>query len=371
MLLRFPSFRLLQMNALRCTSLLCLATSLAAQNYLSSPAGYLTTESSGSLVSSSHPFYAANTRFQYLDASNHGSPKTFQVLEIRRDGGATYTMPARTVYVALIMAHTNVATATTTFASNYSGSPTTVIARKSFNLPDLTTLPPSQPAPWGQIAFPFDSASFFAYDGVQDLLFEFQCDGVTPVSSLYSLDTVDAPSVPGTGTGSYINSSDACLTPGNTSKFWIYYQAPTTDSGSQSTLKNYALRGVPNAPGVWAIGLSDLNLGGIFCATLHSSCDVMIPVTFDAAGNIGSSTAPQTLTFPYPGNFTAVTQFACLDASQTPQPLALSDAAKNNVVAYAPVLTARISATSTTTPPTGLLTGSRSGLYSLIARLTY
>jgi len=359
------------MKPVRFTGLLCLATSLAAQSYLSSPAGYLTTESSGSLVSSSHPFYSANTRFQYLDASNHGTPKTFQALEIRRDGGATYTMPARTVNVALIMAHTNLATATTTFASNYSGSPTTVIAKKSFNLPDLTTLPPAQPAPWGQIVFPFDSGSFFAYDGVQDLLFEFQCDGVSPVSSFYSPDTVDAATVPGNGTGSYINSTDACLTPGNTSKFWIYFQAPTTDSGNNSSLKNYALRGVPNSAGVWAIGLSDLNLGGLFCATLHSSCEVLIPVTFDATGNLGSSTAPQTLTFPYPGNFTAVTQFACLDVSQTPQPLALSDAAKNNVVAYAPAMTARISTTSTTTPPSGLLTGTRSGLYSLIARLTY
>lgn len=359
------------MNWIRPTSLLLLASSLAAQSYTTSPSGYLTTESTTSPPFSTTPFYSANSRYQYFDGSNKGAPKTFKALSVRRDGTATGTFPARTLNLALILSHTNLATASTTFASNYVGTPTTVIARKSFNLPDISALPTTPPAPFGVIDFPFDAGSSFAYDGVQDLLIEFQVDGTTPASSSYSLDTVDVPTSPGVGTTSYINSSDACTTPGNTSKFWIFVQAPTTDASNVSSLKNYAVRGVANAAGAWVLGLSDINLGGIFCATLHSSAEIIVPVTFDAAGGVGSSTAPLIASFPFPGAFTAYTQFACLDNSQAPQPLALSDAAKNNVVGYVPLQNARISTTSTTTLPPALLTGSRSGFYYLISRLEY
>jgi len=306
-----------------------LASTAAAQQYFSGPPGYLTTEGNGSTTAFT-PFYDKSSRAQWLYGGlrNNVYP-AINKFEQRRDGvAAAGNYPARTIDLAVVMADCDLGSVSTTFASNYLNTPTTVYTKKPTSFPDHSSLPPSSPAPW-TVAVPFDSN--YLYLGLKDLLLEVQVDNLSG-NVTYSMDCVNLGSstTPGQGSYSYLNTAGKCTTPNGA--FDIFGRNPQTDASQKCTLSSYAVRGPSNAAGVWALGISDPNISGVLCAGLRTSADVTVPITTDAVGGIGSSTALITLTFPIGGAFSVYTQFAAIDATQAGIPVALSDAVQNNIV---------------------------------------
>lgn len=309
-----------------------------------------------------HPFGYSQSRFQYTDGGQRGTARPgISKLELRRDGLAQGSFPSRTANLALVMAETDVGQLTTNFAANYSGAPTTVFLRKVINVPDLSAAPPTPPAPW-TIAFPFDAN--WNYTGAKDLLWEIQVDANTGIGAPLALDAVQIV-VPGEGSYSY-DGLTSCTTASGS--FTIYGIAPRTARDGTVTFATYAAQGPVSAPGVLALGLSDPNLVGVFCAPLRTSAEVLVPVATDATGSIGAPSAPLALGFPFPGPLTVFSQFAVADAVQSAVPIALSDAVRSEIVAWVPDFkVSRLSSTLSANAPSGV----RSSYQVLVARLVY
>ena len=304
-----------------------LTSASAAQNYFSAPPGYLTVEGNGSTPNFT-PFYDKSSRAQWLYGGlrNNVYP-AINRFEQRRDGvAASGTYPARTIDLAVVMADCDLNSVSTTFATNYANTPTTVYTKKPTNFPDHSANVGS-PAPWS-ISVPYDSN--YLYLGLKDLLLEVQVDNLAG-NVAYSVDCVSLGSStnPGQGSFSYVNTGGYCTTPNG--QFWIYGRNPQTDVAQNCTFTTYAVRGPSNAPAVLAMGFSDPNFS-LFCTALRTSVDVTVPYTTDAVGGLGSSTTPLSLTFPVGGAFSIYTQFGAVDTTQGNYPLALSDAVKSNIV---------------------------------------
>lgn len=142
---------------------------LVAQSFVVSPPSFATIE--GGTWSDSG--FSSVGRYQQICADLRGTARTFQALAFRRDAlvPTNATLIGRTLDFELLCSNSNLAAASTTFATNYVGSPVTVFTRKMIGLPDFTQLPGVQPAPW-TIHLPFDVP--FAYAGTSDFLYEWK-----------------------------------------------------------------------------------------------------------------------------------------------------------------------------------------------------
>ena len=311
-----------------CSALL-LCAAAGAQNYTSAPPGYLTVEGPSSTTAFT-PFYDAESKVQWMYNLRTTVMPAINKLEQRRDGvAAAGTYPARSATVEVKMCDTDIGNFSTTFASNYIGTPTVVYTSKTLNLPDHSA-PNGSPAPW-TVSIPFDAN--YLYLGTKDILVELSVINNSSGNTAYSIDCVTAPSTtPGQGTSSYINTAGKCTTPNGA--FDIYKTTPQTTSAGLCTIGAYGPRGPSSSPGILAIGFSDPNIAGILCAPLRTSAEVGIPVTTDAVGAIGSSASPISVSFNIPVAGSLYTQFAVVDATQTNIPVALSDAVKNDCVLY-------------------------------------
>jgi len=348
--------------------LVTFAAPALAQNTFVSPVGTEVIEGNG-ISTVNFGSYAAS-RIQFLDGNQRGTPRpNIRAMSLRRDGGSATntTSGPRTLTLGIVMAHTNQAAASTTFATNYLNSAsTTVYTPKPTNLPDHRQQT-SVPAPW-TLRVPFDV--MFNYNGTDDLLWETTGTGNT-VTTGYSLDTATNGSMAGGGTGGfYYNGLTGCIVPPNTAQFDIISQATTTSATSQVTIQWYALRGPVSSPAVLALGATDPNLVAPFlCAPLRTSAEILVPVSTDAMGNIASSAAPLRFTFPFPGSapFTIYGQFAAVDVPASR--LYLSDATAHLVVPYTAPVTRALTRILNTTSATAT-TGS-SSTFCCVARFEY
>src|SRR5688572_10895940 len=146
-----------------------LTAAVPAQATFTSPAGHASVEGE-SLSSATAPFAFLEARLQVADGGQRGTPRPgLRRLELRRDGTqpSSSTFGARTAFVAVLLAHTDVTALSSTFANNYAGAPTQVFTRKQLNLPDHAAAPATPPAPW-TVTIPFDVS--FSYSGTLDLL---------------------------------------------------------------------------------------------------------------------------------------------------------------------------------------------------------
>ncbi|MCB9882867.1 MAG: hypothetical protein H6834_13860, partial [Planctomycetes bacterium] len=83
--------------------------------------------------------YSADTRVQQVDNSLVGLPlPAIRYLAWRRDGLGTGSAN-KTVTLEIVMAHSDFATVSNTWASNYKDTPRTVFTKKAVSLPDWTT----------------------------------------------------------------------------------------------------------------------------------------------------------------------------------------------------------------------------------------
>ncbi|MCC6670130.1 MAG: hypothetical protein IT458_03660 [Planctomycetes bacterium] len=324
-----------------------LVPSLAAQAPIYSPVGTSNLEGNG-LSAVNFATYAAS-RMQYIDGNQRGAAAALAKMAFRRDGGQANTTTAgpRSIDISVLMGHADVSAAapSTTFATNYNGPTTAVFTLKTVNVPDLNAKPPSPPAPFS-LTLPFDVP--FAYSGTLDLLWELASKNNTAAGTTY-LDTATNGSTAFGGLGNFFyNGGVGCVVPPNTTQFDIISSAAATSAGGVTSIGWYALRGPVSSPGVLAIGISDPNLAGLFCAPLRTSAEIVLPINTDATGAIASSASRLTVSFPFPGtSFNVYSQFAALDTAA--QKLYLSDATFHEVVPYAAPVIRKVYAIRNTT----------------------
>jgi hypothetical protein len=110
-------------------------------------------------------------RMQVVDNTNKGIPKPSlkQIAFRRASAGGGNTSGPRTFMVTLLLGNATWGTTGTSFDANYKGTPTTVHARKSLNVPDWTQPPTNPPAPFDLIV-PFDAP--YTYLGLDALVWD-------------------------------------------------------------------------------------------------------------------------------------------------------------------------------------------------------
>jgi hypothetical protein len=338
---------------------LILAAALSAQTTFTSPRT-LTTEGNDAW---SFVFGYPISRWQQLDGTQRGSPiPNINRLELRRDGLAAGPYAgARTLTVELVMAHTDVATGSSLFATNYRTAESTTFTAKPVNLPDLTQLPSTVPAPWG-IAFPFDNP--FSYNGTQDMLWEIRADNSSlPGYNAYPLDchiNRTQNFVRGTATGS------GCATANGPR--WL----STTNSFTDTTglaLVYESVAAPSNAAIVLFLGTTnpDQAIGGL-CARLHTNLLISVPLGNTNAGGYLLSAARRVTWNASFGNAIVYSQLAAADPTQTGLPIAVSNGLREQLPpALATTMNVRAYYTdSSLTTPVGQLWSA-----AIAARFTY
>src|SRR5262249_48919899 len=100
-----------------------------------------------------------------------GTPRVLKALSWRRDCllATTGVHTPRTLDVEFFLGDGDYLMISSTYASNYTNTPSNVFLRKNLNCPDHTTLPDFQPAPWDVPAV-FDTP--YVYLGLKDLTWE-------------------------------------------------------------------------------------------------------------------------------------------------------------------------------------------------------
>lgn len=308
----------------RALPLFLLAASLTSQTYFAAPPAFASTEGE-SAVSFNHPFTAAKARYQYCHGNLRGTAQPgIKSVAFRRDGVAPTSAEyePRTATLAILLAHANFATLTTTYASNYLTPAVTVFTPKNVNLPDHSSKPTTAPAPWS-ITLPFDVQ--WSYNGTNDLLLELQVDAGSSIKG-YSLDSVDTRQA-GLGTVTYLDPTQKCTTANGPYEFYAY--APLTNAANTVNLRVYGIGAPSSTPSALLVGLSDPNVIGAFCAPLRSSLELTVPLTSSSTGALGTSGAPLTYNFPTGMPFGLYLQFASLTA--IPKAVHLSDAARVDI----------------------------------------
>jgi hypothetical protein len=303
----------------------CFAAAAGAQTTFTAPLGHDAKEGA-SAVSFNSPFTTVESRYQYCYGGLRGAPRNgLKAVALRRDGDAP-TSPeyeARSLTLAVKLAHANYATLTTTFASNYLTPAVTVFNAKTVNLPSHANQPGTPPAAWS-VSVPFDA--LFSYNGSNDLLLELV---VTDGSSIkgYSLDCVDARGL-GHGAVTYLDPNGKCTTANG--PYEMYAFAPTTSVANLANVRVYGAGAPSSTPSALLVGLSDPNLGGVFCAPLRSSLELTVPLLSSATGGFGSVGAPLSYSFPIGAPLSLYLQFASL--TPAPNTVHLSDAVRVDLV---------------------------------------
>lgn len=337
------------------TAALALSLPLSAQ--FSSPPGRTQGVNAGnSSVLSTQPFSAGTggRRFQYIVGDLTSGAQTISTLRLQSDSSTTTV--GRSIDMLVLMGHAPVGTAitpSTTYANNYSGTPTTVLDDGSGGHALQVSLPTT---PNGYDAIPIPLNHTFAYNGTDELIVDFNTINSTSTGS-YSLDVESGTTTPSVGTFSY-NGLVGCIVPPNTSMQDIFAINPTT-SGGMTSCNQYMDDGPPNSVGILAIGFTDpnSNFGGLLCAPLRASPDIAnYFVTTDANGDVGSSSNRIPVAFPDTfAPFTFYTQFVIIDPARGAPELgvSLSDAVQWNVTPPAARPRRMIYSTSSNSSTTG------------------
>lgn len=341
-----------------------LAAACLAQSTVTIPVAYTTTEGPTNSAIWMPIFGSSGQgRYQWSTSSLRGAPiVNINKAEYRRDGlqAASTLYGPRTTTLSLVMAHCNAAALTTTYASNYVGSPTTCVAPAPFNFPDHTNPPATTPAPW-TVSIPFTTN--FTYNGTNDLMWEIVCTGTTPTGS-YSIDGVAGTGFGTVGTSAYLGVP--CSGTG------IIKLGPTLLTPTVARLGQYALGCPATQPGIISIGLTNpnTNFGGLLCQPLYADPLITLGVTSDASGNVYTSAAPLNLDIPAPaGPLNVFTQFIVFNPTSTfGIPVHMTDGIQWSLTA--PVAGNGLSLLYSDTSATAL-TGSRSTSSMAIVRFTY
>jgi hypothetical protein len=338
--------------------LFALGTLLPAQSYTVSPAAYEIAPGNGG---NTIPFWSATHRYQQI----HGDLTTARVitaLALRRSAGSGG--PARTLDLEVLMCASSFASSSTTFAANYIGTPTTVRARGSLNLPDWSTSQGS-PEPWTLIV-PFTTP--FPHTAQNDLLWEWVIHATTSTST-YATDAFSGHSANTRVNAAITNLGTGCVATGKVSPMTQTMQLYTLTS--PQTL-NFSLT-TTNAPNSATSSIligpvnPNLTVPGL-CEKLFSIGLWTLPATSSASGTISQPVVSAPFSAAWVG-LKLFVQTASIDAGQPGLPFALSRGQQGVIPPLfpGPVPIQRIWSNSSTAT-----TGSKETYpYGLITRFTH
>jgi hypothetical protein len=292
---------------LACT--LALTASVAAQNYVTSPKGFLATEGNSTATTSLGDYQ--DGRFQYADGTYRGTAMTVKGTAYRLANynyTSTQGLGRRWYDVRLYVSECDLATFSTTFTKNPTTVPTQVFSSK-VEWPTQLLKPTTLPAPWS-IQFPF--ATNWQYSGTGDLCFEYVFVGGTLYNSVtwgtgQRLYYKDAHSYPTSETRASTSLGYSGLNVGCNDRGVTHtYGAEITSTvavynGEYSTVSyrdriHFVQNGQwfpPSKPLTTAVGFGSLRYGvdfpGVHCNKVHIDFTLptfVIPVSSDSGGKM-------------------------------------------------------------------------------------
>ena len=305
-----------------------LASAALAQNFTYSPASSNTTDQNSN---NTIPFWSATHRYQQAHGSLRGAPRLMQAISIRRDGGlgAFASAVARTIDAEMFMAHTNFATVSATFATNYAGAPVTTVTRKMINLPDWTANL-GNPAPW--FAIPHDNP--FAYTGTQDLLWEIKIYSTTSTGT-YPADAFSG-FAQDVGSATNVLFGTGCVATGRTSAMSISANIQSVNLTQSLRLQWSLSNGPASAPCSVLVGLTGIDqpIPGL-CSNLYVGNILLVLNGTKSTG--GSFTTPVIEATPFDPFWVGgklFAQGAALDQGRTnPIPVSVSNRVESTIAA--------------------------------------
>ncbi len=346
------------MTTMRITHLaaVLLVSSLAAQSYVVSPAAF--TDYRGT-SNNTFPLWWSNARYQQIHGDLQGTPRVLQGMSFRR---SQFSAVARTITVTINLGDSSYAARSTTFASNFTGTPTTVFPTGTVNLPDWTSSSGNIPEPW-TAHFPYTTP--FPYAATSDLCWEFLVTGNTATSSYptdaYSNSTTMYAGLSQLGTGCRVGS--------NTLPFTQTMNVTTSSSTNNLSFGGSVVRGPASTGAVTMVGVVNLD------ATIPGLCEKLFPLTVWTFGftlsSSGSGTMPTLVTTHDPNwaGLVVYAQTVALDSGQPGIPVALTNGTAVTLPPFAPgpINICRVYNSSSSSATTGTL-GSN---YGLITRFTH
>jgi hypothetical protein len=335
---------------------LLLAAALSAQTYVVSPVGYANQAGNSN---NTFPLYYQAGRYQQVHADLAGTPRVMLGMSLRKSSTTLSSMTARTISVTVLMCNSSLAAATGTFASNYIGTPTTVLPKTSVNCPDWT-FSQGTPEPWS-IVIPFTTP--FPYPGVNDLLWEFQIDSNTATGGYYA----DAASASDTLTATLVPLGVGCRVGSNTRNMTQSMRIYTTASTKLLNLTSSVSAAPPSAPALLIVGPVNPNLTipGL-CEKLFTLPTWQFPMSTNSSGT-GTLPLVSATHDPAWAGLKLYCQTFAPDAGQTGIPLAGSNGTEATLPGFAvPVNVARIYASGSSSATSGTIGRS----YGLIVRFT-
>lgn len=265
-----------------------LVAGLPAQGTLVSPSFYADEEGT---TTASLPFGTPRSATGYPQHSQQvigglrGQARVFRSLAFRRDGqlAENALFDARTIDFELHVGHGDVATATGTFATNYTSPRQLVFARRALSLPGVAALPRVVPAPFN-LQIPFDTQ--FSYSGLADFVWEADAYGqisgagvLTPVDASFSGMNLVMPS-------GYRMNGRGCNAQGTTNEVQLRSTGSLQNFPVNAWILSLSVTNAPpNAAGLLLLGLNNLNvpLPGL-CTNLFVSPLVTLNGTVPASG---------------------------------------------------------------------------------------
>jgi hypothetical protein len=330
---------------MRTTLALLLAAAASAQSYVVSPIVYTRQEAPG------NNYYPWNGpfRFQQVHTDLVGTPRPITGLAWRRnqDQFLPTGSPARTLDMEVLLCDSNAAAWSTTFASNYVGTPRLVFTRKNVNAPDWSPPIEERPAPFDH-AIAFDTPA--PYLAVNDLLYELVVYS-SSTSATYMADSAVFPATVTSMWGTYSSVGTGCRTP--TGTFLVRSQIQHVLASTTISF-GWSVSGAPPGSGTVLVGLAPINVPvpGL-CTNLYTLGMLYVPFTTGNTGS-GNTTAAS---LPFDPSWTSIVlsvQAAAPDPSQTGLQVAASQGARCEIPAAMPAVRgARLWALGNPTATTG------------------
>ena len=264
------------------------------------------------------PWNNAQFTYQQVHGDLRGTPRSVRSLAFRRDATSTTVSQPRTVTLDAFMGEGDLATVTTTFATNYAATPMQVITNKTFNAPSWVDQPIDAPAPF-DFVIPLDTP--FAYTGNLDLVWEFRLTATAPTGSYVT----DAAS--GTGNGLQHGNRQGMGTGCTTANGVMTLRSNFTTSTTVHSLSWQTRSGPSSAAGVTLVGVTPTNLPfpPVCPGTIWTDGALLqLGGTTTAAGVMNTSV----ISIPYNAVLVGVTthaQSAAVDATQPGLGLAASN----------------------------------------------
>ena len=339
------------------------STSLAwAQSYVVSPSPMAVHEGS---TSNNFPFQST-FHYQQVHGDLTGAAKSFSGLAWRRDAATTTAQPGRTQDIEIFMGDGDYTQLSTTFAANYLNTPVLVFTRKAVTLPDHSTRPDFQPAPW-DINVLFDTP--YSYAGVNDIVYEVIIHTSSIASTSYLCDAYS----PTTVSAAFTTSGIGCTTSNGVMKLRSNINSSTT---TNTWTWSFAVTdGPPTAMTAVMVGFSNPNVP-IFglCAGANLYTDALLFTSTGTTTSTGSLTRPSpalSVAFdPAFVGFVVHSQAASIDATQTGLQVAASNGNSASLPPLMPVPAVQIGRVYASGAPTAT-TGTASSTSGLVTRFQY